>query len=243
MSRRTLLLILLAAILACYVLLPFVEVVRDGEGWIYSANRLHQIGYALHAYDDNFRHLPPAIVTDKNGKALYSWRVLLLPFLEQDSLYKQFHLGEPWDSPHNRQFLERTPRCYSPGLGKEDPPGTTRYRVFVGPGTAFERPGLTWDDFPDGLANTLLVVEAGEPVPWSKPDELAYDPNQPLPALGGAFRKPVYVLRREWRRDPGFTAVLADGSTRFIRSDTDEQALRALITRNGGETVDWSRVK
>src|SRR5262249_35686343 len=127
--------------------------------------------------------------------------------------------------------------------GGRDAPGLTRYQGFVGPGTAFERKGLTWADFPDGRSKTLLIVEAAEPVPWSKPADMAYDPVGPLPALGGAWTKPVHFLRREVRRDPGFVACFADGSVRFIRQSVDEKVLRALITRNGSEAVDLSDVE
>src|SRR5439155_2700380 len=69
-------------------------------------------------------------------------------------LYRQFKLDEPWDGPHNKVLLEKMPRSYKPALGGNDAPGLTRYQVFTGPGTAFERAGLTWDDFSDGLAQT-----------------------------------------------------------------------------------------
>jgi hypothetical protein len=120
--------------------------------------------------------------------------------------------------------------------------GLTRCQVFVGPGTVFERDGLTWGDFPDGLANTLLVVETGEPVPWTKPADLAYDPGKPLPHLSGVFTMPVRFLCYEIKRRPGFTAYFADGSVRFTRSDTDEKTIRALITRDGGERVDVTKL-
>jgi hypothetical protein len=202
-----------------------------------SAVSLKQIGLAFHAYHDVNGKLPPAVVSGKDGRPLYSWRVLLLPYLEEDTLYRQSHLDEPWDSPHNKQTLAETPRRCRPALGGGEPPGLTRYQVLIGPGTAFERAGLTWDDFPDGLANTLLVVEAGESVPWTKPADLDYDPGKPLPPLGGAFTKPVHVLCYEVWRKPGFTACFADGSVRFITS-TDEAALRSIISRNGGEKMD-----
>lgn len=123
-----------------------------------------------------------------------------------------------------------------------DDPGLTRYQLFVGPGTAFERDGLTLEDIPDGLAETILVVEAGEPVPWSKPVDLVYSPDDALPPLGGVFSKPIKWLDYEIKRKPGFVAAFADGSTRFIGHDVDEKVIRSLITRNGGETVDWSKV-
>src|SRR5262249_26068616 len=98
--------------------------------------------------------------------------------------------------------------------------------------------GLTAQDFPDGLATTLLVVEAGEPVPWSKPADLVYDPNGPFPPLGGVYSKAVHFLCYEVGRWSGVNAVFADGHGRFLRRDLDEKILRSLITRNGGETVD-----
>jgi hypothetical protein len=229
----------------CLLLVPCVQKVRDGEGWVGSQYSLKQICYALHTYYDAYKKLPPTVVRDKKGRPLYSWRVLLLPFLEEKRVYEQFQRDEPWDSPHNKKLLERTPRCYRPFLGGDDAPGLTRYQVFVGPGTAFERPGLRLGplDFPDGLADTLLVVEGGEAVPWSKPADLVYDPNGPLPPLGGAFGKPVHFLCYEVGRNPGFNAAFADGATRFIARDTDERTLRGLITRNGGEKVELSSLE
>ncbi|MBN9120209.1 MAG: hypothetical protein J0I06_13770 [Planctomycetes bacterium] len=101
----------------------------------------------------------------------------------------------------------------------------TRYRVFIGNGAAFEpKKQLTRKDFTDGPDKTILIVEAGEAVPWPKPDELMYDPGQPLPKLGGMFPN-------------GFYAAFADGTVRFIKNGTDEKLIRAMITRAGGEPI------
>jgi hypothetical protein len=217
-----------------------MQEVRDDQGWVRSTASIKQIGLALHIYHEVNGHLPPAVIRDKDGRPLYSWRVAILPFIEQGPLYKEFNLDEPWDSEHNKQFIEKMPRTYAPALGGHDGPGLTRYQVFVGPGTAFEKPDLSWADFPDGLNTTLLVVEAAEPVIWSKPVDLTYDPNSPLPQLGAGYTKPVHFLCREVWRNPGFVASFADGSARFIRTSTDERLIRAIITRNGGERVDVS---
>jgi hypothetical protein len=234
----TALVVLLVAALA---LLPCTFRILDGEAWVRSAHSLQNIGVAMHEYHARHGRLPPAVVRDKDGRPLYSWRVLLLPYLgDGDDVYRRFRLDEPWDSPHNKPLAEETPRCYRPALGAIDPPGLTRYQVLVGPGTAFERPGLTWDDFPDGRDQTLLVVEAAEPVPWSKPADLVYEPDGPLPKLGAGFTKPTHFLCYTVCRTEGFNAAFAGGGTRFLRSGASEQALRAVITRNGGEKVDWS---
>jgi hypothetical protein len=229
----------------CLLLLPCTQKVRNGAGYVHSQENLKNVGLALHDYDEHFGRLPAAVVRDKGGRPLYSWRVVLLPFLEEERLYKQFKLDEPWDSPHNKKLLEKTPKCYLPYIGGNDQPGLTRYQVLVGPGTAFGREGLTLtkDDFPDGLAETILVVEGGEPVPWTKPVDLTYDPDGPLPELGGVWTKPVHFLCYEVKRKPGFNACFADGSARFINSGAEENDLRGLITRNGGEPVKWSRLE
>jgi hypothetical protein len=216
-----------------------VGVVRDGEGWVRSANSLHQINRALHAYHDAYGSLPPAVVYGKDGRPLYSWRVLVLPFLDEENLFNSLHLDEPWDSPHNKPLLKEMPRDFAPYMGSSDPPGLTRYQVFVGPGTAFERPGLTLADL---HPSTLLAVEAGEAVPWAKPGDLTYDPHGPLPALGAGYTQPVHFLCYEISPKAGFNACFADGSCRFIRRTVDGPSLRAVITRGGGE-VDLSKLE
>ncbi len=189
------------------------------------------ISLALLNYQDANGTLPPAVVYGPDGKPLHSWRVLILPYIEQRELYEEFRLDEPWDSDHNLRLLDRMPSSFAaPWTRRVNvSPGYTVCRVLVGPGAAFEgRDGLRLpDDFPDGAANTLLFVEAGEPVPWTKPEGIAYDPAQPV-RLQGLFRD-------------GFRACSADARYRFIRYDADQEFVHAVITRNGAESlpVDW----
>jgi hypothetical protein len=161
-----------------------------------------------------------------DGTPLLSWRVLILPYIEEEQLFKEFKLDEPWDSPNNIRLLERMPRIYAPPRGKRSlvPPHHTVCQVFVGPGTAFEGPGgIPWKDFPDGQSNTFLIVEAGDPVPWTKPADIRYDPGQPV-VLRGLF-------------SDMFRAGMCDGSSRRVPYTTSEAQLRAAITRNGDEKV------
>jgi hypothetical protein len=226
--------------LLCLLLLcPCVQNV-PGDGVPYwSTNSIKQIVLALHNYHDVHGHFPPAVIRDKNGRPLYSWRVAILPYVEQDNLYRAFKLDEPWDSEHNKSLIDRIPRVYA---GVFDEPGLTRFQVLVGPGTAFERPGLTLADFPDGPGSTLLVVEAADPVPWSKPVDLEYTPSGPLPRLS-THGKPVRFLCWPLWWNKVFVAGFADGRVRFIRTSSDERQIRAIITRNGGEPVDVSELE
>ena len=84
------------------LLLPAVQAAREAARRAQASNNLKQIGIALHNYHDTFNSFPPSVVSDENGRPLYSGRVLLLPFLEQKPLYDQFDLTQPWDSPANQ---------------------------------------------------------------------------------------------------------------------------------------------
>jgi hypothetical protein len=217
------------AVLVAY--LQPVMLTQQGAQRMVHANNLKQLALALHSFAE--RHggrLPPAALCDpRTGKPLLSWRVALLPYLEQGDLYKRFKRDEPWDSEHNIKLLPRMPRLYAVGSGKGDEATTSVYRVFVGKGTAFEPPGagqppvgVSLSDFPDGTSNTVLIVEAGKAVPWTKPEELEYEPGKPLPGLGGVSPQ-------------GFYAALADGSVRFIPMALGKEAIRAFFTRNAGD--------
>jgi hypothetical protein len=199
---------------------------RPVRNW-QSVNRLKQLTLAMHNYHTVHGKFPAAAVFDKDGKPLLSWRVLLLPFLEEGKLFKEFHLDEPWDSEHNKKLLERTPKVYevdSAGLK----PGETRCVVFTGKGTVFEgTTGISIPEIVDGTSHTLMIVESGRPVPWTKPEDLVYDPAKPLPELG--------------LQASGFNGAFCDAKVRWLKLPMPEKELRALITRNGHEPVDLSK--
>jgi hypothetical protein len=207
-------------------LVESVQRMRQSASSMQSVNNLKQIALAMHNYQSTYNHLPPQATYSKDGKPLLSWRVLILPFIEQDALYRQFKLDEAWDSPNNKKLLAQMPKVYA---DPNAPPTQTMtyYQGFVGPGAFFEgKKGLSLpNDFPDGTSNTLMVVEAANPVPWTRPDDLQYDPNKPLPKLGGFV-------------DNRFAAAYCDGSVRMLKQNIKESVLRALITRNGGEVVN-----
>jgi hypothetical protein len=202
-----------------------------------SENNLKQMALAMHNYNDtNFGQLPPAAIGDPTQpeaqrKPNLSWRVAILPFIEQQNLYRQFKLNEPWDSPNNIKLLGQMPKVYKlPGDDKTKP-DHTHYQVFVGNGAALEKTRSVRfpAEFPDGTSNTILIVEAAQAVPWTKPDDIPFDPNKPIKPLLNNSYSDVYLI------------ALADGSTKLLKKSISENTLKAAITRNGGELLglDW----
>jgi Protein of unknown function (DUF1559) len=229
-----------AALVAISAIAYIVLWLNDARQKVHSNSSLKQIGLAIHNYHDVNGDLPHNTY-DRDGKPLLSWRVHILPFIVEDPLYKQFKLDEPWDSPNNIRLLNQMPVIYTRpadrGTGRET---RTYYRGFSNPGAVFERrAGEVWppnpairtgllqlSDLKDGSSNTILVVESGDPVEWTKPDDLDASPGLPFPKMGGM----------RWRNGK-FQALMCDGSTRSFPVDIDEEKLRALISHSGGEEV------
>ncbi len=210
------------------LLLPAVQSAREAARRAQCVNNLKQIGLAMHNYESANGFFPSPAITDKDRKSLLSWRVSILPYINQQGLYNRFKLDEPWDSPHNKALLKEIPPTYLCPSRAAVEPFTTTYQVFTGNGALFERDRTTKiADVTDGLPNTLMVVEAKQAVPWTKPDDLPFDPAAAPSLLGAGSSHPG-----------GFNALLADGSVRFIKTSIVPIFFRALITRAGGEVVN-----
>lgn len=208
---------------ALAMLLPAVHELRSGASSSRSANNMKQIGLAMHNMHDAYGQFPGAAICDKDGKPLLSWRVHILPYIEQENLYRQFKLDEPWDSPNNKPLVEKMPAIYA-NPRVETKPGMTVYKVFVGKDAMFDwKAGRKMHTITDGMSNTLMTAEGGEPVIWTKPEDIEVDMAKPLPKLelpGG--QKSIYV---------GF----ADGSVRRLDlAKFDEKVLKAFIGVNDG---------
>ncbi len=189
-----------------------------------SANNLKQITLAMHNYESANGFFPQAAVCDKQGKPLLSWRVLILPYIEEGELYTQFKLDEPWDSEHNKTLIAKMPRTYALP-GSDAGAGTTHYRVFVGNGAAFDlSKSHKLLDITDGASNTIMCVTAARAVPWTKPEELEFDPKKDMGALitlvGGRAQ-----------------VAMCDGSVRTLKKVPPKATINALITKDGEETI------
>lgn len=207
---------------------PAVGKVRLAAMRTQSINNLKQLALAMHNYVDVKKTFPPPANYDAKGKALLSWRVHLLPFLEQDALYKEFHLKEGWDSEHNKKLISRMPVLFRSPLQKNDKPGMTTYLAPVGKDTMFpDRKGVRFADVSDGLSNTILLVEVNDAnaVIWTKPDDLDI----------GAANLLTRLLRPELTV---FLVAFADGSVRALSGSLDLETLRLLLLRNDGKVVN-----
>jgi hypothetical protein len=188
----------------------------------------------------------PAGIAAKDGFGL-SWRVQILPLLGEEALYKQFKPDEPWDSETNMKLLDKVPKVFA-SPGKAAPAGHTFLRTTTGPQGMIQTfpgqkglppgsqpgqpvPGRKISGIADGTSLTILVVEAAEAVPWTKPEE--------LPVQGDAFaKKPLTVPKLGGPFEGGFHAAMADGRVTFYRSDYPPAELFKLLTPAGGEPVE-----
>lgn len=213
-------------------LLPAVGVrtvaARQAAGQAQAMNNLKQIGLAMHNHLSASKAFPAAFNTGKDGKPLLSWRVMILPYLEENDLFQQFHLDEPWDSEHNKALIEKMPKVYAAPGSKVADEFKTVYLTPRGEKTAF--PGekaVRIREITDGTSKTLMAVEASDDkaVIWTKPDDYEINDKDPTAGLVG--------LRRG-----NFLALFCDGSVQAIPENVAQEAVMALFTRNGGEVVD-----
>ncbi len=191
-------------------------------------SNLKYIGLALHNYHEAFGCFPPAYVADETGKPMHSWRVLILPFMSDGSLFKAYNMAEPWDGPNNRKLLDQRPGDF--GCPSRDAMGhLTSYVAIVGPKTTF--PGSKSRriaEIGDGTIETILLAEVSNvDIPWTEPRDLDVetmswiinDPSKP-------------AVSSVHRRAP--TLLFADGTVRSL-STLSPAVLKAMSTIDGGE--------
>ncbi|MBN9118553.1 MAG: DUF1559 domain-containing protein [Planctomycetes bacterium] len=196
-----------------------------------ATQRLREIGTAMHRYHDTEGGLP----TNRpgtHGRPALSWRVVILPHFADAAtaeLFRKFKLDEAWDSEHNKKLIPKMPDVFA-SPGKDSTAGMTHLRSFTGGAAVMPivkepsgRGRFLLAHIPDGPSYTLMVAEAGEPVEWTRPDDLPFpDASAPLPKLGGVFRD-------------GFHGLMCDGGVYFFPASLSEPSVRALITIAGND--------
>ena len=195
------------------------------ERSLIALNRLKYIALSMGNYEGTYGAFPAAAICDKKtGKPLLSWRVSILPYIEEEALYKQFKMDEPWDSEHNLKLAKNMPKVYFNPKANKPGDDKTHYRLFYGKGAAFElNKTSSLATFTDGTSNTLMVVEAEEPVVWTNPNDFAFDPTKALPKMLSI--------------DGKFSAAYCDGHVQTFKMPIDQEILKLLIQKNDGKPI------
>ncbi len=204
-------------------------IMPDAARKMQSMNNMKQIALAMFNYESTYAKFPAADGSEKTGKPTLSWRVHILPYIEQDALYKEFHLDEPWDSEHNKPLIAKMPTIFAAPGSKAAAEHKTVYLTVRAADTMFPAgKALRMADITDGLSNTIMLVEASDDraVIWTKPDDYNVDYAKPMAGLVGL-------------RDHSFLIGMADGSVRALSDKVKPANLKAMFTRAGGEIVDF----
>ena len=211
------------------LLLPAVQSAREAARTMHCSNNLKQISLALLSYESTYGCFPPACITDDNGRPMHSWRVLILPFMEQQALYEQYDFDQPWDSLNNRMVTNRVLRCYHCPSVPQTPGTETNYVMIVGPETvAFENSAVAMTEIVDGTSNTIMVIETADSgIQWAEPRDLSAD-DLSLRINDGSGEGIGS------HHHGGVNASFCDGSVHFLSDSTDPETLRQMINRKDG---------
>jgi prepilin-type processing-associated H-X9-DG protein len=232
----------LLMVIVISLMLPPIGAPREAGRRMQCINNLRRIGLAMRSYEHEHGCFPPSFVPDENGAPKHSWRVLLLPFLGEDVLYRQYRFDEPWNGAHNKELAERMPAVYrcpthAAFAGDAAISSRTSYAMIVGPRAISDGPtARKATDVRDGLSTTIMVAEcAGADINWLQPHDLN---AQEIASVIGVDRhkKPQAGISSY---HPGVVTVLfCDGAVRALHDSVDNRVLEAALTINGGEPIN-----
>ncbi|HJT34262.1 MAG TPA: DUF1559 domain-containing protein [Pirellulales bacterium] len=221
------------AVVLVLLLVPAVQNAREASRRSSCNCNLKQLGLALQTYADVYKCFPPAYVTDAKGNRMHSWRVLILPFMEQKALYAQYDFNEPWNGPHNRLLADQIPPVYCCPSDDLRGPSEVSYLAVTGPGTIW--PGNRcsgFGDIKDGTSNTLIIVESvGSGIHWMEPRDLPFE----MLAKGVNADQGMGVCSRH---DGIAEVAFGDGSVKPINESVRIEVLEAFATKAGGESIN-----
>ena len=215
-------------VILAYMLLPPLPPVRTPSLRILCLNNMRQIALATLHYELKNGHFPPSYIADENGRPMHSWRVLLLPHMEQQALYDRYRMDEPWDGPNNSKLHDEIVsvyRCPNSSSGEH----CTDYVLITGEGTAFENDQpIAVGAITDGSSNTIMITEiSGSNIHWMKPQDISLDQF-----LG--LEKTATTPNHKNTRN----VALFDGSTHAIGMDVNVEELKKLVMIADGEVVN-----
>jgi Protein of unknown function (DUF1559) len=212
------------------LLLPAVAKVREAAVRTQDSNNMKRIGLASSNYEASYGSFPGPFHSEKNKENRnLSWRISMLPFMEQANIYQSLDKSAAWDSPANAGLTSQPIRDFQSPWATNKATADTPYQVFVGPGAIFDDTSdkpTKMAKVTDGLSNTIFAIHATNEVPWAAPRDIKFGPGIPLPPFGDA-------------KGPkgGYNILMTDGSVRWVQNTVSEATLRQLITKDGGEVV------
>ena len=225
-SLKVLAVVGVLGLLVCFML-PAVRTARPAAYRNACRNHLKQIALALRNYEEIYHALPPAYTTDSNGNALHSWRTLILPFLEEQKLYKSIDLTRPWNDPANDEACKTSVYPYQCPAATDSDNRTTYLAVLSSSSCIRPTQSRSLSDITDGASKTLMLVEVDSEhsVPWMSP----VDADDQLVMSLGPKSKLTHA--------GGFTAAFVDGHVAFLSADTSSAQRRALISIAGDDNA------
>lgn len=224
------LLVVIAVIaLVIALLLPMCRSAREPARRNSCMNNLKQIALALFIYEKEHGTLPPAYTVDEQGNRLHSWRTLILPYMEQASLYETIDLTKPWDDPANakaRETIVETYQCpSSPEMN-----GLTNYLAVVGPDSAFAgaEPRNIADVKNDARSTVATIMDVGtnRAIPWMSPEDISLEAALAL-IPDAKMNHPGVIL-----------TTFLDGHIKAVSQDIDPNVLRGMLTIAGSEEIE-----
>ncbi|TWU13496.1 hypothetical protein CA54_23310 [Symmachiella macrocystis] len=235
--RRVIVYGILAGALFVFFLfmMPSVGPHREAARRTACRNNLKQIGLALHNYHDVYGMFPPAYVSNGQGQPMHSWRVLILPYVDDSkdrAIYDQYHFDEPWDGPHNLGLLEKTPQLYRCPSHKDAEAGTTDYAAVVGDACVMRGTvPVTIREITDGTSNTIVLGESsGSRIRWTEPRDVSLGTFKHIGDVDG------FSSEHDGMQGGAFT-LLADGSVHFVSEEMPAESVKKLFTLAGGEEM------
>lgn len=213
----------LVVVVALGLLWPASQPIRDTPIISSDSNKLKSIALAIYNYEHDHGHFPPPFIPDEKGKPMHSWRVLLLPYLEEDNMFKQYRMDEPWNGPNNRKLATKSPRCYQSILANnlhEGNKGETNFLAVTGSGTFWEFSGkLTVKQLGDRAPKVVtFVINDGMGINWMEPSDLDIETMEysvPSPRGLGVYKTSPHAF--------------ADGSVHQFQKPPKPEALRNLF--------------
>ncbi|MDG2221086.1 MAG: DUF1559 domain-containing protein [Rubripirellula sp.] len=199
---------------------------RENAGQLSKMHQLKMLGLAIHNYHNDEKSLPQQCLKDQQGNALLSWRVSLLPYLEQSSLSRKFKMDQAFDSDANQALSEMVIPVFSSKIAE---PQQTAFRAPVFPGSVWHGDGTPKEfrDVTDGMSDTIALIEAPatDLVAWANPEPWVIDQRDPLSDVFGDRNL--------------ITVLLLDGSVHaFTRDELADGKLEAMLTIAGGEVIE-----